>query len=81
MENMAARIIDEYNYAKAQGFESVTIVIDTENETYNISEYYTDGEFQGFISDSFDCLYGNIEDIAKDLSEVITEEIVEIRIE
>lgn len=81
MLDLASKIIEEYNFAKSQGFESITIVIDTENETYNINEYRTDGEFQGFISDSFDCLYGDIEDIAEELSSVISGDVCEIRIE
>lgn len=81
MPNLATKIIEEYNFAKSQGFELITIVIDTEYETYNISEYCTDGEFQGYISDSFDCLYGNIDDIAKDLAGIVDGEVCEIRIE
>lgn len=81
MENLAAKIIEEYNFAKSQGFDFIVIIIEAESGTYNVSEYYDDGEYQGLISDSFDCLYGDIEEIAEDLAGIIDGEVDEIRIE
>lgn len=81
MSDLAAKMIEEYNFAKSQGFDSIVITIETESGNFNVSEYYADGECQGLISDSFDCLYGDIEEIAEDLAEIINGEIYDIRIE
>lgn len=81
MDNLAAKIIEEYNFAKGNGLDSIVIVIETESGTYNVSEYFADGELQGFISDSFDFLYGDIEEIAEDLAGIINGEVLDIRIE
>lgn len=80
MENLAAKIIEEYEFARKLGFDSISIIIETEHETYNVSEYYADGECQGFISDSFDCLYGDIEEIAEELAGIVDREVYDIRI-
>lgn len=80
MDNLAAKIIEEYNFAKSLNFDSIVIVIETESGTYNVSEYFVDGELQ-FISDSFDCLYGGVEEIAEDLAGIINGEVLDIRIE
>lgn len=45
MPDLVAKIIEEYNFAKSQGFDSIVITIEAENGTYNMSEYYTDGEY------------------------------------
>lgn len=80
MDNLAAKIIEEYNFAKSLNFDSIVIVIETESGTYNVSEYFVDGELQ-FISDSFDCLYGGVEEIAEDLIGIVDGEVYGIRIE
>lgn len=81
MPDLAAKIIEEYSFAKSQGFDSIVITIEAESGTYNMSEYYTDGECQGFISDSFNCLYEDIEGIAEELAGIIPGEVYDIKVE
>lgn len=69
-------ILKSYDFAKEQNFDSIVIVIESESGTFEISEYEN-----GFISGSFDCVYDDIEEIAKDLLSTISGEIYDIRIE
>lgn len=76
IEDLAGVCAEEYKFAKEKGFEDVEIVIETENETYKISEYNG-----GFITDTFACVFGEIEEIADELAGVIEGKINDIRIE
>jgi len=60
------KIIEEYNFAKSLGFDSINIVIETTGGEYEISEYE-----EGFINDNLDGVYSEIDEIASDLYSLI----------
>lgn len=53
------KVKDEYDFAKNQGFDSINIVIETDGQEYEISEYE-----DGFINDGLSGVYSDIEEIA-----------------
>jgi len=76
IEDLAGACAEEYRFAKEKGFEDVEIVIETDNETYKISEYNG-----GFITDMFACVFDEIEDAADELAGIIEGKVTDIRIE
>lgn len=60
------KIIDEYDFAKQKGFDSIVIVIETSSGEYEISEYE-----DGFINDNFDGIYSELDEMASDVFSLI----------
>ena len=57
---------DEYEFAKNKGFDSINIVIETDGQEYEISEYE-----DGLINDGLNGIYTDIEEIADAVFEII----------
>lgn len=73
------KVKSEYEFAKGQDFDSVTIVVKTSGGEYEISEYE-----DGFINDNLDGVYSEIDEIASDLLSLIilnNDKVVDLRIE
>lgn len=60
------KVIEEYDFVKNKGFDSIIIVVETSGGDYEISEH--EG---GFINDSLYGIYSEIDEIASDLFSLI----------
>lgn len=70
-------VISAYETATEQGFDSITLAIDTDmGKTY----YINDTE-NGFQCDSFDCYFDDLDSIASELYNEMHGNVMEIRIE
>lgn len=78
VDDFIEEINSAYDYAKERGFDSITLVIETDIE----QTYYINDTENGFQCDEFDCYFDDLDSIAEILfNEKIIGKPVEIRIE
>lgn len=70
-------VISAYETATEQGFDSITLAIDTDMD----KTYYINDTENGFQCDSFDCYFNDLDSIASELYNEMHGNVVEIRIE
>ncbi len=70
-------VISTYETATEQGFDSITLAIDTDMD----KTYYINDTENGFQCDSFDCYFDDLDSIASELYNEVQGNVTEIRIE
>lgn len=59
-------IIQEYENTKQRGFDSISIIVETNGQEYKISEYE-----DGFTNDGLNGVYSNIKEISEEIFNLI----------